>query len=35
MISVPQGRHGFPKEQTQHIYGDIFAFLEKRGISRK
>ena len=34
MISVPQGRHGFPKEKMDELYKDIFAFLERNGVMR-
>ncbi len=32
MITVPQGKHGFPKEKLDELYPQIFAFLEKYGI---
>jgi len=35
MISVPQGRHGFPKEKMDELYKDIFAFLERVGIMKQ
>lgn len=34
MISVPQGRHGFPKEKMDELYKDIFAFLQRAGIMK-
>lgn len=35
MISVPQGRHGFPKEKLDELYPQIFAFLERQGVTGK
>ena len=32
MISVSEGKHGFPKEKMDQLYLQIFAFLSKRGI---
>lgn len=32
MISVPKGRHGFPKEKMDELYPQIFAFLERQGV---
>ncbi len=32
MISVPQGRHGFPKEKLDQLYPQIFEFLKRQGI---
>ena len=32
LITVPQGKHGFPKETLDELYPKIFAFLEKHGI---
>jgi len=34
MISVPQGRHGFPKEKMDELYVQIFAFLTRQGVVR-
>lgn len=34
MISVPQGRHGFPKEKMDELYKDIFGFLTRVGVLR-
>jgi acetyl esterase/lipase len=34
MISVPQGRHGFPKEKMSELYVQIFAFLTRQGVIR-
>lgn len=34
MISVPQGRHGFPKEKMDELYQEIFAFLTRIGVMR-
>lgn len=34
MISVPQGRHGFPKEKLDELYPQIFAFLARVGVMR-
>lgn len=34
MISVPKGRHGFPKEKMDELYVQIFAFLSRQGIMR-
>ena len=34
MITVPDGKHGFPKEKLDELYPSIFAFLkEKAGIA--
>lgn len=35
MISVPAGRHGFPKEKLDELYPQIFAFLERNGVIQK
>ncbi len=35
MISVPGGRHGFPKEKMDELYPQIFTFLERQGVIRK
>lgn len=32
MISVPQGKHGFPKEKLDELYPQIFAFLKRQGV---
>lgn len=32
MISVPRGKHGFPKEKLDELYPQIFAFLQRQGI---
>ncbi len=32
MISVPNGKHGFPMETMNRLYPQIFDFLRKRGI---
>jgi acetyl esterase/lipase len=32
MISVPEGKHGFPDEKMKELYPQIFAFLRKRDI---
>ena len=32
MISVSEGKHGFPKEKMDQLYVQIFEFLSKRGI---
>jgi acetyl esterase/lipase len=32
MISVSEGRHGFPKEKMAELYVQIFEFLNKRGV---
>lgn len=32
MISVPQGRHGFPKEKLDELFPQIFEFLRRRMI---
>lgn len=32
MISVPQGRHGFPPEKLDQLYPQIFAFLQRQSI---
>jgi acetyl esterase/lipase len=32
MISVPEGQHGFPKEQLDALYVQIFEFVARRGI---
>jgi len=34
LISVPQGKHGFPKDKMQELYPQIFEFLKARGIPR-
>jgi acetyl esterase/lipase len=34
MISVPQGRHGFPKEKMNELYPQIFAFLSRNGVMK-
>jgi acetyl esterase/lipase len=34
MISVSNGRHGFPKEKLDELYPQIFRFMERRGILR-
>ncbi|MEN6607266.1 MAG: alpha/beta hydrolase [Bryobacteraceae bacterium] len=34
MIPVPQGKHGFTKEQWETVWPRVFAFLEQRGIIR-
>ncbi|MBI4902050.1 MAG: alpha/beta hydrolase [Acidobacteria bacterium] len=34
LISVPQGRHGFPKEKMAELYPQIFAFLSRQGIMK-
>jgi acetyl esterase/lipase len=33
MITVPGGRHGFPKEKLDELYPNIFAFLKKSGVT--
>jgi dipeptidyl aminopeptidase/acylaminoacyl peptidase len=30
MISIPEGKHGFPKEQLDKIYEQIFEFARRR-----
>lgn len=35
MVSVPQGKHGFPKEKMDELYPQIFAFLERQGVIAK
>jgi dipeptidyl aminopeptidase/acylaminoacyl peptidase len=35
LISVPNGKHGFPKEKLDELYPQIFAFLERHGVIRK
>lgn len=32
LISVPKGRHGFPKEKMDELYPQIFTFLERHGV---
>jgi dipeptidyl aminopeptidase/acylaminoacyl peptidase len=32
MISVSEGRHGFPKEKLDELYPQIFQFMTRRGI---
>lgn len=32
LISVPQGKHGFPKEKMAELYPRIFEFLARHGI---
>ena len=32
MLSVPQGRHGFPKEKLDELYPQIFDFLKRQGV---
>jgi acetyl esterase/lipase len=32
MITVPGGKHGFPKEKLDELYPSIFAFLTKSGV---
>jgi acetyl esterase/lipase len=32
LITVPGGLHGFPAEQLDGLYGQIFAFLAKHGV---
>jgi hypothetical protein len=34
MISVPNGKHGFPPEQMDALYKQIFGFLSRRNILR-
>jgi acetyl esterase/lipase len=34
LISVPQGKHGFPKEKMDQLYPQIFEFLKARKILR-
>jgi acetyl esterase/lipase len=34
MISVSDGRHGFPKEKMDALYVQIFQFMARRGITR-
>lgn len=34
MISVPQGRHGFPVAKLDELYPQIFAFLTRVGVLR-
>lgn len=34
MISVPQGKHGFPKEKMTELYVQIFAFLARYGVMK-
>ncbi|MBI3210162.1 MAG: alpha/beta hydrolase [Candidatus Solibacter usitatus] len=34
MISVPKGRHGFPKEKLDELYPQIFAFLQRHGVTK-
>jgi acetyl esterase/lipase len=33
LITVPNGKHGFPKEISDELYPKIFVFLEKQGIA--
>jgi acetyl esterase/lipase len=35
LISVPGGRHGFPKEEVDRLLPQIFNFLERHGIVRQ
>jgi acetyl esterase/lipase len=35
MISVPEGRHGFPKERLDALYTQIFQFVARRGILKE
>jgi dipeptidyl aminopeptidase/acylaminoacyl peptidase len=32
LISVPQGKHGFPNDKMQQLYPQIFQFLKARKI---
>ena len=32
MLSVPQGKHGFPKEKLDELYPQIFDFLKRQGV---
>jgi acetyl esterase/lipase len=32
IITVPQGKHGFPKDKLDELYPQIITFLEKYGI---
>ncbi|MCC6394486.1 MAG: alpha/beta hydrolase [Bryobacterales bacterium] len=34
MISVPGGKHGFPKEELDELYPQIWQFLERNGVIR-
>ena len=34
MLSVPQGKHGFPKEKLDELYPQIFDFLKRQGVLR-
>jgi acetyl esterase/lipase len=35
MISVPEGRHGFPKETLDSLYVQIFQFAGRRGVLKE
>jgi acetyl esterase/lipase len=34
LISVPQGKHGFPREKLNELYPQIFSFLKSRGVMK-